>query len=361
MGLLLVGAQALPAPGDALVFAPGRAPFTATTQPRWVSVPKTGGRLHAADLGLVINTADPYSTAVGEYYMQARALKPYQVLRLALPVKPVLDRAEFDALQRQIEARFGRRTQALALAWVEPYAVQCNSITAALTLGFDPSICAHSCDPARASPYANSASVRPYDDLGMRLSMLLAARDIETAKRLIDRGVAADATLGWHGAPPAKVYFLSTADARRNVRQRLDPPDGWLSGPNVLVQREALTEYPQATDVLLLQTGVSRLPPLDGVHWLNGALADHLTSYGGQLAGSGSQSSALEWIDAGATASYGTVSEPCNHPQKFPNPQWLLLYYLQGSTAIEAYWKSVLWPQQGLFIGEPLAAPFARR
>ena len=85
------------------------------------------------------------------------------------------------------------------------------------------------------------------------------------------------------------------------------------------------------------------------------------TSYGGQLSGQSGQSTALEWIASGATASHGTVSEPCNHLQKFPHPQWLLLHYLQGSTAIEAYWKSVSWPQQSLFIGEPLAAPFARR
>jgi hypothetical protein len=67
----------------------------------------------------------------------------------------------------------------------------------------------------------------------------------------------------------------------------------------------------------------------------------------------------MEWIASGATASHGTVSEPCNHVQKFPHPQVLLLHYLQGSTAIEAYWKSVAWPQQSLFIGDPLAAPFA--
>jgi uncharacterized protein (TIGR03790 family) len=94
--------------------------------------------------------------------------------------------------------------------------------------------------------------------------------------------------------------------------------------------------------------------------WAPGALADHLTSFGGQLTGRSGQTSALAWIDAGATASYGTVSEPCNHVQKFPHPQLLLLHYLQGASAIEAYWKSVRWPQQGLFIGDPLAAPFAR-
>ena len=64
--------------------------------------------------------------------------------------------------------------------------------------------------------------------------------------------------------------------------------------------------------------------------------------------------------NAGATASYGTVSEPCNHVQKFPHPQVLLGRYVQGATAIEAYWSSVAWPAQGVFVGEPLAAPFAR-
>ncbi|MEA5519656.1 hypothetical protein, partial [Limnoraphis robusta] len=64
------------------------------------------------------------------------------------------------------------------------------------------------------------------------------------------------------------------------------------------------------------------------------------------------------WLEAGATASYGTVVEPCNFPQKFPNPAIAMRRYLDGDTAVEAYWKSVVWPGQGVFIGEPLARPF---
>jgi len=69
---------------------------------------------------------------------------------------------------------------------------------------------------------------------------------------------------------------------------------------------------------------------------------------------------ALRWREAGATGSYGTVAEPCNLPQKFPNPAIVIGRYLRGETLIEAYWKSVLMPGQGIFIGEPLAAPFRR-
>ena len=38
----------------------------------------------------------------------------------------------------------------------------------------------------------------------------------------------------------------------------------------------------------------------------------------------------------------------------------LMRHYLQGDTALEAYWKSVAMPGQGLFIGEPLSRPYGK-
>jgi uncharacterized protein (TIGR03790 family) len=108
---------------------------------------------------------------------------------------------------------------------------------------------------------------------------------------------------------------------------------------------------------MIYQTGLARVSDLNTLNFMPGALADHLTSSGGDLYGKG-QMSVLHWLDAGATASYGTVSEPCNYWQKFPNPTLLLKWYSQGATAVEAYWKSVAWPGQGLLVGEPLAAPY---
>ena len=87
------------------------------------------------------------------------------------------------------------------------------------------------------------------------------------------------------------------------------------------------------------------------------AVADHLTSAGGALQG-GSEMSALAWLNQGATGSYGAVSEPCNRITKFPNPAVFMNHYLRGDTLLEAYWKSVEMPGQGLFIGEPLARPY---
>jgi len=89
----------------------------------------------------------------------------------------------------------------------------------------------------------------------------------------------------------------------------------------------------------------------------DGAIADHLTSAGGVLSGSG-QTSILEWLSAGATGSYGATIEPCNFRMKFPDIGVVMGHYLSGETLIEAYWKSVLMPGQGVFVGDPLARPF---
>lgn len=327
--------------------------------PQRIAVPRIAGRLSAPDIGLVINTADPYSVDVGEHYIRRRALLPAQVLRIELPTTPSLAAADFERLQQAIGAHFGPATQALALAWVAPYAVACQSITGSLLLGVDPTLCQNSCGPSRPSPYFNSASVRPFTDLGVRPAMLLAARDAEQAKALIDRGVAADGTLAAGARAPVNALFLETADTARNVRTWLYPPSGplHLYGLDVsTVPAAALNTTPR---VLMAVTGSVRVELMPTPDWVPGALADHLTSFGGAMRGSHGQGTVLDWIDSGATASHGTVSEPCNHLQKFPHPQVLLLHYLQGSTALEAYWKSVAWPQQGLFVGEPLSAPFA--
>lgn len=326
-----------------------------------VRVPRVIGRLRASDLGLVINTADPVSVEVGEHYRRARGIPEGQVLRVELPLQPRLSPADLERLRRRIDEQFGPSVQALALAWTQPFAVECQSITSAVTLGFDPQGCQQLCGRRAPSPLFNSATAMPYKDLGVRPSMLLAGSDLERVRRLIDRGVAADHTLGRVGAAPVQAHFMTTTDSVRSVRSALFPPPG-LQRRIGLDNRLGEGDLPRETDrVVLVQTGVAQFQGADTIDWVPGALADHLTSFGGVLDRSGGQSTVLDWLDAGVTASYGTVSEPCNHLQKFPHPQILLLHYLQGSTALEAYWKSVAWPQQGVFVGEPLAAPFARQ
>jgi hypothetical protein len=127
---------------------------------------------------------------------------------------------------------------------------------------------------------------------------------------------------------------------------------GWIESQ--IVQADNLRNR---NDVLFYFTGKSIVSGLETLTFQPGAIADHLTSTGGQLIGS-RQMSALAWLKAGASGSYGTVVEPCNHRGKFPSPTLVMEHYTHGSTLIEAYWKSVQQPGEGIFIGDPLAAPF---
>ena len=74
---------------------------------------------------------------------------------------------------------------------------------------------------------------------------------------------------------------------------------------------------------------------------------------------SGGQTPLLAFLNAGAAGSYGTVVEPCNYTQKFPDPRDYF-YQDRGFCLAEAYYQSLLNPYQGLLVGEPLSAPFAR-
>ncbi len=328
---------------------------------RWLSAPRVVGHLTAKDLGVVINIDDPYSVQVGEYYAKARGIPAGRVLRVSLPIKPGLTRDEFESFDQQVKQFFGPRVQALALTWRLPYGVECNSITGALTMGYEPKACTGKPTVLKTSPYFGSRSTKPFTDHQMRLSMLLAAKDADSAKALIDRGVASDGTLGLRGAPAVNAHFVTTSDSVRSVRQQFFPPAGLSPSVGIDVHLDQTDALKNANRVAIYMTGIANVGFLDTIDFVPGALADHLTSYGGMLDNAHGQMSVLSWIEAGATASYGTTSEPYALWQKFPHPQGLVIFYAQGATAVEAYWKSVAWPQQGLFVGEPLAAPFAHQ
>jgi uncharacterized protein (TIGR03790 family) len=228
-------------------------------------------------------------------------------------------------------------------------------MTSAFALGVDPKYCASSCARTKLDSYFNAPSSRPYDDLHMRPAMAIAAGDFATAKKLIDRGVESDSTF-----PQGTAYFVATNDVARNVRATEYPQSAVDSKDRIHVELVHGDGVKGRSDVLFYFIGASAVPDLDSNRFVPGAIADHLTSFGGMLTNS-SQMSSLRWIEAGATGSYGTVVEPCAFPDKFPDIGVLVRRYLAGETLIEAYWKSVAMPGQGIFIGEPLAAPFRAR
>ena len=305
------------------------------------------------DVAVIINDADPLSRKIGAYYAKRRAIPAGNLIHVRFDAgRSVLAVAEFKAIQRQVLRQTPARVQAYALAWAEPYRVGCMSVTTAFAAGYDESFCAVGCRDTRSSRYFASASSRPFADLGVRPSIALAGTSFEEARALIDRGVSADET-----RPGGTGYLVETADAARSVRAHTFGAVLDANGSAVELQRVRADAVTGKGDILFYFTGAERVPGIATNRYRPGAIADHLTSTGGQLTDS-AQMSSLEWLRAGATGSYGTVVEPCNILGKFPDPGVLISRYLSGATLIEAYWKSVLMPGQGIFIGEPLARPF---
>ena len=185
--------------------------------------------------------------------------------------------------------------------------------------------------------------------------MAIAADTFEEAKALIDRGVASDNT-----HPQGTAYFMDTTDEARNVRSNFYATTVQKLSSKIPIEVIKGNVLKDKDDVLFYFTGVTKVRQLNSNTFIPGAMADHLTSFGGKLTDSG-QMSSLEWLKAGATGSYGTVVEPCNFVQKFPHPGIAMYHYLQGDNLLHAYWKSVAWVGQGIFIGEPLARPFGTK
>jgi uncharacterized protein (TIGR03790 family) len=143
-------------------------------------------RLEATNLAVVVNTADPLSVAIGDYYVQKRHIPPNNVARVHFDYqRDALPAAEFTALKAVVENQVGRQVQAYALTWARPYRVGCMSITSAFAFGVDARYCAKGCAATRINAYFNASTARPYDDLRIRPTMSIAAADFAHAKALI--------------------------------------------------------------------------------------------------------------------------------------------------------------------------------
>lgn len=311
--------------------------------------------LEAHELAVIVNDLDPLSRRIAAYYLRARGIPAKNLIHVQLPVQTDnLSPKRFQAIKTQVDAATPAGVQAYALTWTRPFRVGCMSITTAFTMGFDHRYCAaERCELTHDSPYYNHDTARPYSDLGIRPSMVIAAADFPAAKALIDRGIASD-----QSQPSGQAYLVSTADRARNVRHVIYPLVEQALGDWIAIERiDTDRGIRDRQDVMFYFTGVADVPFLDSLHFHPGAMADHLTSVGGVMPRS-SQMSVLRWLEAGATGSYGTVLEPCNHLQKFPNPGIAMQRYLAGETLLEAYWKSVRQPGEGVFVGDPLARPY---
>jgi chitodextrinase len=210
------------------------------------------------------------------------------------------------------------------------------------------------------NPYYNSNSTAPYSDFHVRPTMQLAGTSVANVEAMIDKAVAAGSTF-----PTGDGYFVRTADAARSVRwpDQQSTVQAW-NRPGALTMYYRQSNLANTRNILFYQTGAASLSNLGTDTFVPGSIGDNLTSAAGDLLGqlnSSGQMSALRWLEAGTAGSFGTETEPCNHTQKFPQASVLVQKYFQGNTLLEAYTKSVQWPAQGVFVGDPLTKPFGTK
>lgn len=314
--------------------------------------------LQPEQLAVVINTRDVLSWRIAEYYRKRHGIPKENLIQVSFdPAKPSVHPGEFAVMKHKLDTLTPAGVQAYLLTWAQPYRVGCMSITSAVAFGFDKRYCAKGCVGTAVNEYARSSGFQAWDEFGIRPAMMLAADNFSDARALINRGVLSQ---GWYFKGPGKrpaAYLVTTREQARSVRKVYFADVERYFGERLPVHIEHSEGITGADDIMFYFTGARFVEGLRQNRYLPGAVADHLTSSGGKLTNS-NQMSAMAWLQAGATGSYGTVVEPCNLLPKFPDPRRLMALYLGGHTLLDAYWKSVLMPGQGVFIGDPLAAPF---
>jgi uncharacterized protein (TIGR03790 family) len=306
--------------------------------------------MKAGELAVIVNTDDPWSEEIARYYVKRRDIPPENVVRARLGNKVAVSRVQFEQQKKLVDQKLPFRVRGLALAFRYPVKVDAyNSITSAFSYGYYER-------PAGADG-SDFGYPNPYPRAAMRISMMLTGKSPEHVRALIDRGVAADGT-----QPNGEFLCMVTMDSIRNQRCRLYRPGRALkqvhanvvTGTNIMGYFQGLAIIPGFSKAYLPRN--SKIP--EGNRLLPGAWVDTLTSAG--AIEDGGQTTVWQILAAGATGSYGTVEEPFALTGKFPDPTAFTNSYKSGDTLIEAAWKSVGYPYQGLFVGEPLANPWRR-
>ena len=177
---------------------------------------------------------------------------------------------------------------------------------------------------------------------------------VEVIKRCLGRGKVSDGM-----RPEGTVYFLENDNVRSNCRewqfesaQRILKRQGVRS---LIVSNSAQ----MGGGVMGLMSGMASFNAADYGRFQPGAMAETLTSFGADFANA-AQTKCTRWIDAGATATAGTVVEPYSIWTKFTAASFFP-FYVSGLSIIESFYAAVRCPLQLYFIGDPLAVPWQPR
>ncbi len=323
---------------------------------------------------VVVNQTSSNSCELGNYFCERRQVPPQNVLYINWPggntswtsndfqttlVTPLLNMLTASQLTNQIDYV----VLSMDIPFQTSFGSVVNGTTSALFYG---SRQGDGTDPLGVTnSYAASEAVfRQATPVGAPgysfLTTMITANSLAQAEALVDQGVASDGQF-----PQQPVVLAKSSDTTRNIRYLNTGPDTGFDNAIFNVDilgvssifRTNTDSISGQTGLLGYETGLAQLTLTPGT-FVPGAIGDSLTSFGGIIFGANDQTNLLAFIDAGAAGSYGTVAEPQDDTQKFPNPQ-VYFYQARGFSLAESYYQSINTPYLGLMVAEPLAAPFA--
>lgn len=318
---------------------------------------------------VIVNDNETQSLAIGRYYAAQRGIPDAHILHLNIPDTAIIRLNDYGSqiltptLAFLAEHDLADQISTFVFTFRRPYRVrtagQENGITSAFYYGFKNYTSSPDCQlvPAGENTYAGSETAFTPDNAeGYRLSAILTLDTLAEAQTIIDRSLAADYT-----RPAGTAYALYTSDSFRNVRWPQFDESQFLQR---LVKSDIQTEFRfsdflfSESNVLSCVTGLAQPPFISSNDFVPGAIADHVTSFGGLIDPVANQTSAKEWLRAGCVGTYGTVVEPCNFTNKFPAAS-THYYYARGFSMGESYYQGLSHPYQGIVLGDPLCQPFA--
>lgn len=330
---------------------------------------------------VIANQASSNSLALAADYAHRREVPPENILRISWPGSSVawslddlqaylLNPLQIMLTERQLTGQVHYAVLSMDIPYrvengTNPFTAGHNSTTSVLFYGFKPDGTNDQYGPVSCSLPDDSTNTYAGTEAPFRLTaqgqgagllaMMLTSSNLVQARAIIDRAIASDASF-----PTQQALLVKGTDWARNVRHiAFDSAifDARIR-KNYDLRRIDANVVDGFTNILGLALGQETYLVSHG-SFVPGAIADNMTSFGGQIFEPSGQTPLLDLLNAGATASYGTVAEPCNHLGKFPSA-YTWFYQARGFNIAEAIYMGTTNPHQGLLVGEPLAAPFAQ-
>lgn len=358
-----------------------------------------------SQLAVVVNSDNPISSQIASYYANKYGIPSGNIISVSLGDVDMVTSSTFGSARTSILNQIGSGIQAMAFAGEKPFTVRnnssdsctssshsCMSITSALAMGYSTSNTGGG--TITSTNYYDSNSVTPRTTYSYIPTMMLAGRTLQEAQGFIDNGFAANSA---YPDPSGGAYAIQTTDHYRSDARRTDmtsvvpsmfvsgnQPTGSLvdnycaySGCGNYQYAGYTGNYITGQSVIGYHTGADWVPDITNNTIKPGAIAEHVTSFGGFLKDSDGavlpggyrkndydQMPITQWLEDGFVASAGTVQEPwcCDSTgglgAKFPVVSKLWGNYYTGASALESYAKAVQRPGQTLFVGDPLTNPW---